>query len=218
MRKAIVFTVLILFLVPIVLAAEEEAVLASLKEFYDSAKAEDVNRYYNSQDTLYLDLLGNKNSVQGYFAGSFAQFDTLSYEIISPSYQIRDNHALVFYELKAQIRVNETQEIKNIDNSMVAFLWKYDRGWKVRYTILEAVYEKKLIDSVASLAAMDVIAESADNLSIQDEMVARGLYTVSKEEYRKPAARVPWLLIAGIAVGVIAVAVFFATRKRKKKA
>jgi hypothetical protein len=83
MKKAIFIAAMILLLVPVVWAAEQDDVLASLKEFYDSAKAENVERYYNSQDSLYLNLLGNKDSIKGYFAGSFAQFDTVSYDHLS---------------------------------------------------------------------------------------------------------------------------------------
>jgi hypothetical protein len=216
MKKAIVLAAILMILVPIALAADQDDVLLSLKEFYDSAKAEDVDRYYNSQDSLYLDLLGTKDSIKGYFSGSFAQFDMLSYEIASPSYQIRDSQALVFYNLKSQIKITETGETKDIDNDMVAFLWKYNNGWKVRYTILESVYEEKLIDSIATLAAMDVMAESADNLSIQQEMVAKGLYTVSEADYSKPKAGMSWLLITAIVVVVAFAAGFLVLSKRKK--
>jgi hypothetical protein len=215
MKKAIFIAAMILLLVPVVWAAEQDDVLASLKEFYDSAKAENVERYYNSQDSLYLNLLGNKDSIKGYFAGSFAQFDTISYEIISPSYQIQGSQALVFYNLKSQIKITETGETKNLDNDMVAFLWKYSNGWKVRYTILESLYEKKLIDSVASLAAMDVLAESADNVSIQQEMEARGIYNIDKSAFSKPSSGAPWLLYVVIAV-IVSAAVLFVLKKRKK--
>ncbi len=207
---------MLLLFIPVIWAAEQDSVLASLKEFYDSAKAEDVDRYYTSQDSLYLDLLGDKDSIKGYFAGSFAQFDTLSYEILSPSFQIRDRQALVFYNLKSQVKITETGETKDLDNDMVAFLWKYDDGWKVRYTILESVYEEKLIYSVASLAAMDVLAESADNVTIGQEMEALGLYTADKAALSKSSSKTPWLLYAVIAIIAI-VAGFFVLKKNKKK-
>jgi LPXTG-motif cell wall-anchored protein len=211
--KIICLAIMALMLLPIVLAAEKDDILASLNEFYAAGKSEDVDRYYNSQDSLYLNLLGDKESIKGYFAGTFAQFDTLSYEIVSPKFEISGTQAMVFYELKAKIKLTDGEE-KSIDNDMVAFLWKYD-SWKVRYTILRSLYEEKLIDSVASLAAMDVLFRATDNVSIQQEMEAQGLYKFDEAAYAPPKHSQPWLLYAGIVLMVLLVGGYFILKKRK---
>jgi hypothetical protein len=199
---------------------EDNAVLAALTEFYDAGKAEDAKRYIASHDEIYIDAISDVSSYRGYVSGAFEQFDTLSYSIESPRLFIEDKKALVYYELKARVRITETGETKDIDNSMVAFLWRYD-SWKVRYTVLESLYNQKVESSIIALAAMDLAEDSADNTTLKQQMIELGKYTPNEEDLKKPGISSIFIIILIVAAAMLVAGFFgyrfFAEKKHKHR-
>ena len=184
MKTTLLAAVMIVALLATTVHAQDTApVLNSLKEFYDASVAQDIDRYIKSQDQQYLDLLQQTQNTdyKSYFQAAWKLTTTKDYSIVDPHVNINDSMALVFYELKADVVLTDTQETKQIDNSMVALLVNTAGGWKVRYTILQSLYDEKIVQESAAITAMDYLADSESNVTLKQELKAAGTYPDEKK-------------------------------------
>ena len=203
---------------------EKESILSKLNTYYEAGKSEDVDKYLSVQDRTFLSIVGGKD-YQAYIEAAFKETDTVSYEIISPNVIIMNqNQAFIFYELKAKIKITSTGEITDIDNNMVAALWKYDNGgWKIRYTMLKTVFDEKMQIDIFSEAAFDQMINRIDtNTSLKKEFVKEGLINPKDESlYNKQSKLQSFLgdkiIIGLIAFALIIVALIFGFKLIKKK-
>lgn len=212
----------IVFSVDVANTAEEKDILSKLNTYYESSKAENVNNYISVQDTEFLNIIAGKD-YQAYIEAAFKETETLSYEVVSPKVIIMDkDQAFIFYELKAKMKITSTGETKDIDNSMVCALWKYDTsGWKIRYTMLRSLFDEKMQIEVFSEAAFDNMINIADvNSTLKQQFVKENLINPKDESlYNKSSASLPMipiLIVLGLII-LIALGVFGFKMMRKKK-
>jgi len=210
------------------LTGDKKDVYGTLVKYYDAAKAEDINAYLAVQDQQYWEIAAGLDNYKTYISAVFDATDTASYEIINPTILIQDNRALVYYELKASITIKGTSEKKDIDNDMVAFLFKYPEGWKLRYSMLRELFDYKMdAGTLENIAAADTYIMN-DNSSLKQQMISEGVLTKAELEnvvsntaaanQKNDAASngagpvVLWIIIA---IVIIAAVLFFVFKKKK---
>lgn len=170
-----------LLLVSGVYAADKEDVLQVLNDFYQTAMNEDLEGYIATQDPIYLDLITEGGiGYRDYFAAAFELTDVKDSTPTIQDVEIEGDMALVFYNLKGSATITETGEIKEIDNDMVAFLWHYADGWKVRWTITQTLYQYKIESEILSSVAAELTLTELDDTTLRDEMISEGLISMDK--------------------------------------
>lgn len=200
---------------------EKELVLSKLNEFYESAKLENVDKYVLTQDEEYLKIITQNGNYKAYFSAVFNLTETLSYEIVEPKVTLIDTErAVVFYELKSEVKITETGDVKKIDNEMVAFLFKYPNGWFVRYTILQELFEDKMAAEVIGEGLITAnLLNDPNSSTLKQEFVKNGLINPKDLSiYKTQSSSISKTLIL-IIVGVIiliAIIIGFIMMKKKK--
>ncbi len=193
-------------------AAPEDDVLEALDEFYSAAKDEDIDRYTSVMEMEYYEALYEDDGFIQYIQQTFDDFETLSYEVIDPTLIINEDSAIVFYELKAEVELDG--EKKKIDNSMVAVLYKYPEGWKLRWSILQTLFEHKLQYEALFDAAVEMTMAKT-NLSIKEEMKQLGIdYDVVLEPNEKKGGWFKYIMIIIIIGGIV---FYFKDNSRRKR-
>jgi hypothetical protein len=247
--KKIFFAGIVLaFLAPFSLAAvsDETDILKVLNTYYSASKAKNVDMYVSLFDPLFIAGISDSDSFKGYVSGAFKEFDTLSYKISNSKVKISDNLGIVYYDLNGKVRIAETGEEKDVDNSMVAVFWKYPDGWKIRYTMLQSIYDQKIEAGIISQASMSNAMDSEDNETLKAQMIAEGTYKAEIEaKLSEAAAEMPkispellettnaqtnakksnspsgndtivWLIVTAVVIVAAGVAGYFMLRKKGK--
>jgi hypothetical protein len=170
--RVLVFVLLLCsFLMTVPGVAADKEVLATLHNHYRYAMEEDLEGYMSLQDPYFLETL--EMDMAEYVRALFEVTDVRSYVIQDPDVILNEG-ALVFYRLSGEFVISETGEPVEIENDMVAFLWKYDHVWKVRWTMTRSLYEQKIFFGLLSDAAVDQLLDDVDEKTVEEEMVELG--------------------------------------------
>lgn len=217
-----IFALFLLLLLSIVVnaATEKDLVLSKLNEFYETAKLENVDKYVLTQDEEYLKIITQNGNYKAYFSAVFNLTDILSYEIVDPKVTLIDKErAVVFYELKSEVKIIETGELKKIDNEMVAFLFKYPNGWVVRYTVLQELFEDKMATEVIGEGLITAnLINDQNSSTLKQEFVKKNLINPKDLSlYKTPSSSINKSLILIIASVIILIAIIIGFIMMKKK-
>jgi hypothetical protein len=181
--------------------ASDAGVLEALEGFYQASIDEDVEAYIAAQDQNFLELIGEDINLETYFKAAFQVIDTTSFELIAPEIIYQQGSALVFFRLKAEFTVTETKERALIDNHMVAFLWQYPEGWKVRWVVTRTLYEEKLVFGLLSDAALESAFLELEPETVLQEMKSLGLAEEQEDKeltYAQGKISKGWIVFAAI--------------------
>jgi len=166
---------------------DKESILETLNTFYDSAKNENLTEYYSAQEMEYYEkLYENKETYKSHIQSTFDAFEIESYEISNQAIMFDNDSALIFYHLNSKVILSETGERKNIDNDMVALLFPYPDGWKIRWTILHSLFEQKLLNEVIFEAAIEDAVFQTENTTLKEEFNKEGIAIQLDDEILKP--------------------------------
>jgi len=176
-----------------------------LNEFYQASIDKNIDKYISVQDSLFIEKFGDYKS---YFENTFNEVDFINYEILNPEVFEKENRTLIFYELKGTFEIDGNKT--DIDNDMVAFLWKYD-DWKVRWTITRDLFEKKIQYAMIMDTSIEMLFEEASNKTIKQQMVDEGLdVTFDDETLDETSATFwPWIIL----LVLLAIFVYFYIKK-----
>ena len=166
-----------------VFADANSDILKVINNNYLASQNGDVDAYIETMDTIFLDISSpDYFSYRDYFRGTFEVIDTIDYNINNPKIELMPNSALVFYNLKATIKNKETNEIKNIDNDVVTFLWNYDGKWKIRWSLTQSLYQLKAEAGLLSNVAVDMTLEDLDEVTLKQKAIDEGVYIELKDK------------------------------------
>lgn len=213
-----------LILIIIMVICSAQFVLATpieaLDEYYQATVEEDFDRFIAIQDTAYFDAIYEDSEFYiNYFKAAFEVHDTKNYEIINPFVQQDADSALIFYTIKSDIVLTETDEKKHIENDLVALLIN-DNGWKVRYIITHEWYEYKLISERVEEMSFDLISDELSEVSLVSELKESGqinLEEYDKEDDIKDTKSNNWLIYIIILIIILIVAYTFKSKKLYEK-
>jgi len=209
------------------LTGDKKDVYDVLTQYYDTAKAKDIDKYMALQDTLYWEQVLGMDNYKTYVSAVFAATDIKDYQIISPIFLVQDNMSLVYYELKSTLIIKDNSyENKDIDNDMVAFLFKYPEGWKVRYIILREQFDYKMISGTLSNIAVADSYITNDNSSLKEQFLADGVISQKdldnviggvnassdNAQVSGKGTGIVWIIIAIVGVVIL---IFLFVRKKK---
>ena len=207
------------------LTGEKKNIYGILTQFYDDAKSKDINKYMALQDSLYWEQALGMDNYKTYIMAVFNVTDIKDYEIIAPTILLQDNMSLVYYELKSTLIIRETNEQKAIDNDMVAFLFKYPDGWKIRYIVLREQFDYKMVSgTLNNIAAADTYIKT-DNSTLKEQFLADGIISQNeldnainstntasgKARASGNGSSLVWIILAVI---ILAIVIFMLLRKK----
>ena len=209
------------------LTGEKKNIYGILTQYYDTAKAKDINKYMALQDSLYWEQALGMDNYKTYIMAVFNVTDIKDYEIVAPTILLQDNMALIYYELKSTLIIRESNEEKAIDNDMVAFLFKYPEGWKIRYIILREQFDYKMVSGTLNNIAVADNYIKTDNSTLKEQFLADGIIsqkdldnainsssTAGKTRTSGTGTSLVWIILAVI---ILAIVIFMLKRKKHHK-
>ncbi len=182
MRKNVILVSIAMLLIVSaapVYSEETEDISDVLHSYYQASVEEDVEIYMGTLDSAFFDdMMPEDQSYEDFVAGTFSVIDTLYYDIEDLSIKVMPDSALAFFTIKATIKQEENR--KDVDNDMVAFLWKYGSDWKIRWVMTEKLYDLKLNSDVVNDMAVYLTIKDASEESLKD--LASSLGVIEPED------------------------------------
>jgi len=206
-------------------SGEKKDIYGLLTQYYDDAKSKDIDKYMALQDSLYWEQALGMDNYKTYVLAVFNVTDIKDYEIVAPTILLQDNRALVYYELKSTLIIRESNEEKAIDNDMVAFLFKYPEGWKIRYIVLREQFDYKMVSGTLNNIAVADNYIKTDNSTLKEQFLADGIISQKdldnainntntasgKVRASGNSSSLVWIILAVI---ILAIVIFMLLRKK----